>query len=100
MSPTDTQGTGSPNAQDNTCATTARTPDGRLVMSYLPTALTITVNMTKLAGAATARWYDPTKGTFTTIGGSPLANTGSMQLTPPASAHADGYTDWVLVLEN
>jgi len=100
MAPTDAQGTGSPNAQDNTCATTARTADGRLVMSYLPTSRTITLNLTKLAGPSTARWYDPTTGAFSAIAGSPLANSGSIQLTPPSATHADGYTDWVLVLEN
>jgi len=31
------------NAQDNTYATTARTADGTLVMTYMPTARTITL---------------------------------------------------------
>ncbi|HEY7374576.1 MAG TPA: DUF4038 domain-containing protein [Polyangia bacterium] len=94
-----TQGTGSPNAQDNTCATTARTPDGALVMTYMPTARTLTVVMSKLAGPTTARWYDPTSGTFTAISGSPFANSGSRTFAPPAGSHADGFSDWVLVLE-
>jgi hypothetical protein len=100
MLPNDLQGASSPNAQDNTCATTARTPDGRLVMSYLPSSRTITVDMSKLAATSTARWYDPTTGAFTTISGSPLANSGSRQLTPPSVTHVDGSSDWVLVLEN
>src|SRR5262249_54260341 len=70
----------------NDYATAARTPDGRLVMAYLPTARTVTVDMTRLAGPANARWYDPTTGTFTPIGGSPLPNTGSQQFTPPGAA--------------
>jgi hypothetical protein len=87
------------NAQDNTYATTARTADGTLVMSYMPTARTITCDMTKLAGNATARWFDPTTGTYTNVDGSPLAATGSKAFTPPSGKHMDGFDDWVLVLE-
>jgi hypothetical protein len=86
-------------AQDNDYATTARTDDGTLVMTYMPTARAVTVDMTKLAGAATARWYDPTTGTWTAITGSPFANTGTHVFTPPTAKHADSYSDWVLVLE-
>src|SRR6185369_3379872 len=87
------------NAQDNTYATTARTGDGTLVMTYMPTARPVDVDMTKLATAATARWYDPTTGAYTAISGSPFANTGKRTFTPPTAKHADGYDDWVLVLE-
>jgi hypothetical protein len=93
------QGRSQPNAQDNTCATAARTADGALVIAYMPTARSITVDMSKLAATATARWFDPTSGAFTTVAGSPLANNGVRTFTPPASNHADGYNDWVLVLE-
>jgi hypothetical protein len=99
MLPTDTQGGSSPNAQDNTCATGARTADGTLVMIYLPTNRNIAVDMTKLAATATARWYDPTTGGFTTVAGSPLANTSTRTFTPPTGNHSDGFNDWVLVLE-
>jgi hypothetical protein len=78
--------------------TTARTPDGRLVMAYLPTRRTVAVNMSRLAGAATARWYDPSRGTYTQIEGSPFANRGKRTFTPPAN-NADGDGDWVLILE-
>jgi hypothetical protein len=79
--------------------TAARTSDGSLVMAYMPTARTITVDMTKLAGPATARWYDPSSGEFTTIPGSPYANSGSHPFTPP-SHNSSGDPDWVLVLES
>ena len=36
-----------------------RTADGTLVLAYLPTRRTISVDMTKLTGAATARSTDP-----------------------------------------
>ena len=47
----------------------------------------------------TARWYDPSNGTFTAIAGSPFANTGSRNFTPAGNNHA-GDGDWVLVLES
>ena len=51
-----------------------------------------------LAGPAAARWYDPSRGTFTTVEGSPLPNTGERAFTPPGH-NGDGDGDWVLVLE-
>lgn len=78
--------------------TVGRTPDGTLVLAYLPSRRTISVDMTKLAGAATARWYDPSRGTYTGIDGSPLPNSGRHNFTPPGN-NADGDEDWVLVLE-
>ena len=82
----------------NDYATTARTADGSLVLSYLPTRRTVTLDMTRLSGPATARWFDPSNGTYIAIAGSPLANTGSRRFTPPGKNH-DGDGDWVLVLE-
>jgi len=77
--------------------TAAKTPDGSLVVAYMPTARAITVNMASLKAPASAKWFDPTNGTYTTIPGGPFANTGSRQFTPPGSSH-DGETDWVLLL--
>jgi Protein of unknown function (DUF4038)/Putative collagen-binding domain of a collagenase len=78
----------------------ARTPDGKLVMAYLPDKRTVTVDMTKLSGPAVARWYDPASGKFQEIDGSPLANQGTKRFTSPGR-NADGAEneDWVLVLE-
>jgi hypothetical protein len=84
---------------DNYCATAACTPDGGLVMAYLPSGQTITVDMTKLSSPAHAQWYDPANGTYTTIAGSPFSNTGTRNLTPPA-ANSAGDKDFVLVLES
>jgi Protein of unknown function (DUF4038)/Putative collagen-binding domain of a collagenase len=78
--------------------TATATPDGKLALAYLPSARTVTVDLSTFSGPVAARWYDPTNGTFTPAAGSPLANTGSAQLTPPA-ANAEGTGDWVLVLE-
>jgi hypothetical protein len=83
---------------DNDYVTAARTPSGKLVMAYVPSARTVTVDMSQLSGPATARWYDPVVGTFTSIAGSPFANTGSNDFTTPGT-NAGGDEDWVLILE-
>lgn len=81
-----------------TYVTTARTADGKLIISYFPSVKTITVDMTKLSGAVTAKWYDPANGVYATISGSPFANTGTRQFTPNGN-NSGGAGDWVLVLE-
>src|SRR5262249_28734772 len=78
--------------------TAARTPDGALVMAYLPSLRTVKVNLAQLGGPATARWYDPSRGTFTAIAGSPLPNSGERAFAPPGN-NGDGDGDWELVLE-
>ncbi|HUA06327.1 MAG TPA: DUF4038 domain-containing protein [Solirubrobacteraceae bacterium] len=84
------------------CVTAAETPDKTLALAYLPdpggTLSTITVNLAQMAGSTTARWFDPTNGTFTSISGSPFTNSGSHSFTPPGNNSA-GDADWVLVLQ-
>ena len=82
----------------NDYATAARTPDGSLVVIYVPVVRSLTVNMTKLSGAAITRWYDPSTGIYVPIAGSPFANTGSRSFTPPGN-NGDGDGGWALVLE-
>jgi len=77
--------------------TTAATPDGTLAMSYLPNGGTITVDATRLAGPVSARWYDPAKGSYSTVAGSPFPNSGNLSFTAPGE-NGDGDRDWVLVL--
>jgi len=78
----------------------ASTPDGHLIIAYLPEKQTITVDLSKLSGPAIARWYDPSNGKYQEIAGSPLTNRGSKKFTSPGD-NADGKDnpDWVLVLE-
>src|SRR5262249_24935109 len=83
---------------DSDYLTAARTPDGSLVMAYMPTTRAIPVDMTKLRGAANARWYDPSRGVYQAIAGSPLASSGTHMFMPPG-ANGDGDGDWLLVLE-
>jgi hypothetical protein len=40
-------------------ATAARTQDGRLAIIYAPTIRPLTIDMTRLSGPVTARWFDP-----------------------------------------
>jgi hypothetical protein len=80
--------------------TSARTSSGNLAVAYVPSARTLKVDMSKLSGTATARWYDPAAGVFTNISGSPFANVGSRDFTTPGNnADGPGNEDWVLVLE-
>ena len=85
---------------DSDYLTAARTPDGALGMAYMPTSRAIAVDMAKLRGPAKAQWYDPSRGVYTTIAGSPLLNMGTHSFTPPGpNGDGDGDGDWVLVLE-
>jgi len=78
--------------------TAAKTSDGSLVIVYMPTARTISVNMASLKAPAAARWFDPTNGTYATAPGGAFANTGTRQFTPPGK-NSIGGGDWVLLLK-
>jgi hypothetical protein len=86
------------NVSESDYVTAAATSDGSLAICYLPTVRTVTVDMTRMSGTTTARWFDPTAYAYTTIGGSPFANAGTRHFTPPGNNN-DGESDWVLVLE-
>ena len=77
--------------------TTAATADGTLAMAYLPAGGTLTVAMRTFAGPVTAKWFDPTNNSSTTISGSPFTNSGSHNFTSPRKNSA-GDADFVLVL--
>jgi Protein of unknown function (DUF4038)/Putative collagen-binding domain of a collagenase len=79
-------------------ATAAKTPDGSTAVIYIPTARAITINMASLAGAAKARWFDPSDGTYQDASPSPVPNNGSHDFTPPGKNHV-GDGDWVLLLQ-
>ena len=78
----------------------AATPDGTLMVAYIPPAHTgpITVDMAALSGPARARWFDPTSAAYTDIG-TGLTNTGTRVFTIPGNNSA-GAADWVLVLDH
>lgn len=59
----------------------------------------LTVAMNQVGANPTARWYDPTAGTFTTIcspSGTPCS--GSSQTFTPTGVNGAGDPDWVLVV--
>lgn len=82
-------------------AATAYTPDGRLVLSYIPTNTTsaVSIDMSKLSGLTTARWFDPTTNSYQSIADLSFSNSGTRSFIPPATTHYDGSHDWPLVLE-
>jgi hypothetical protein len=78
--------------------TTAWVTDGSLAVIYDPAGNALTVNLAKFSRPVTVRWYDPSNGTYTSISGSPFANTGLHVFPTPGTNH-DGNSDWVLVLQ-
>lgn len=81
--------------------TAAATPDGTLLVAYLPPARqgSPAIDMSAMRGPVTARWFDPTTGRFAEVAGPSFANRGSLTFAPPGRNGA-GDTDWVLVLQS
>jgi hypothetical protein len=92
-----TTGNGTGNIQTDNYVTTVRASDGSFAVAFCPENCAITVDMTKLAGPATAQWYDPTNATCNFVGGSPFANSGKHVFSAPGKNSA-GDPDWLLVL--
>jgi hypothetical protein len=92
-----TAGGSSVSAADYVAA--AATPDGTLLVAYIPPAHngSITVDMAALSGLVRARWFDPTSAIYTDIG-TGFANSGTGAFTPTGNNSA-GQKDWVLVLD-
>ncbi len=80
-------------------ATAARTPDGSLVVIYMPTSRTVTVDMSRMRGVTKAEWFDPTNGEHKPISGGPFPNSDLHEFTPPNQNHAR-ESDWVLLLSS
>jgi hypothetical protein len=78
----------------------AQASDGTLLLAYVPSTGTgtqsFTVDTRSMAATATARWWDPTSGTFTSAG--TLSNAATHAVTTPG-ANAGGANDWLLVLD-
>jgi hypothetical protein len=74
-------------------ASTARTMDGATVVAYLPTARTVTIDMTRVSGTtARAWWFNPETAQTFLIGD--FSTIGTRNFTSPSSR------DWVLVLDD
>lgn len=80
-----------------TVTTAARTSDGQTIIAYIPNgnATMIAVNMANVTSSTNTIqgwWFNPQKGTATSIGTFP--NNGTQNFTAPDS------NDWVLVLDD
>ena len=101
-----TAGYGTPNlgTGDKACiidtdyATTAYFADRSGSVSYMPVNTTLTVAMSRFRGPVNAKWFDPTKGSYWTIPGSPFHNSGEKKFATPGKNSA-GNSDWVLLIE-
>lgn len=71
--------------------------DGSWGAVYVADGSSTTIDKSLLSGAFTARWYDPTNGTYVMIG-TGIAASGTQAYTPPGT-NAAGDTDWVWVGE-
>lgn len=85
------------NVNSNDYVTADRSSDGRVVVAYLPVHATIAVDLSQLSGPVTARWFDPSSGSYRRARSRRLANRGTATFTSP-SRNRDGDGDWVLVL--
>jgi hypothetical protein len=71
----------------------ARTADRGLILAYMPTARTVTIDMSEVAsGSADASWFDPITGGIHEVGAIPTR--GFQDFVPPADQ------DWVLVVRS
>ena len=88
-----------PGAEADHYVTASATPNGTLLVAYVPPARTgsITVDMGAMSAPSSARWFDPTNATYTQVA-TGLANSGPRAFTPPGNNSA-GQQDWVLVLD-
>ena len=78
----------------------AATPDGKLLVAYVPPdhTGTITIDMTILSASSRARWLNPATAAYTTIGEN-LPNVGIHVFSPPGDNGSE-FSDWVLVVES
>ncbi len=77
----------------------AASPDGALLVAYVPPAhrSPIAVDMSAMAGTTRARWFDPTSGAYVAVGAD-FRNGGVRSFSAPGNNSA-GAADWVLVLD-
>jgi hypothetical protein len=91
-----TAGSGTPDSETHVPAATSA--DGSLLLAYVPPQHTgtISIDMSVMRSSTTARWWDPTTGSYTN-GSSGLPNSGTRTFTRPGNNSA-GQGDWMLVL--
>ena len=81
-------------------AVAAVAQDKSMAILYLPTLRKVRVDLGRLVGPKiTARWYDPSSGTFATVNGSPFPKAAS-HILQPDTLNSAGLGDWILLLES
>ena len=75
----------------------AATPDGKILIAYVPQGACITVDLTQLSGSVRAQWFDPASGKYSEVSGGPVSKKSAHEFTTPGRNSA-GARDWVLVL--
>jgi hypothetical protein len=87
--------------KDTSTALTARTPDGKQAVTYVPSTGTkpraLTVDLGQFSGPVTAQWYNPTDGHYTTISDAPLPNRATQTFRTPGD-NGTKTNDWLLIL--
>jgi hypothetical protein len=82
-------------------AMTARTLDGKLSVTYVPSTgvgtRVLTVAAGQFAGHFVARWFNPTNGGFTQAEGVPPTNGGLYRVSTPGD-NGTQSNDWVLII--
>jgi hypothetical protein len=81
-------------------AVAAATSDGGFAAVYMPSARTVTLDLTKLGHDLRIEWFDPTNGGVHSIPESLTGKNGSASFTPPPAKHFGGDSDWVLLLDS
>jgi len=79
----------------------AATPDGTLLVAYVPPAHSgpITIDMTAMSGPTRARWFNPTTAAYTEAGVLPSGTLTQDFTPPPGGCRGSAVDDWVLLLE-
>jgi hypothetical protein len=77
-------------------STATLSPDGSLGVVYIPAATTVTLDLSKMRGTVTAQWFDPTTGVYSSAGTWPNSGTHGFAAS---GTHADGASDWILLLK-
>ena len=72
----------------------------RAALVYFPTSRPVVIDTAKIAAGSKVRlrWYDPTTGNYTMIAASE-AKASDRSVSYPSMRHADGFHDWVLVVD-
>ena len=89
--------TGNTDPTTNNYCSTGFASDGSFALTYCPKNATLTVALNRFKDNITARWFDPSAGTFRSIPGSPFENTGTHEFRS-LRLNSSGHQDWILVL--